>query len=199
MGVRTRSGRRAGGRGELERPVDHAYLNTRTVETPWRTAAIVAAGVAAVELFILIVLGVVLGAKLASDHAEKAVTTQSVMRGSAPAASQTATVSEPNGANAAPSKPLPRGRTSVIVLNGNGLPGAASVGADRLRRFHYLIAGTGNAPRSDFRRSVVMYRPGRKAEAVRLGHDLHVRRVAPLDGLTAKDLQGAHLALVIGG
>src|SRR5919109_1695496 len=160
MGVRTRSGRRAGGRDELERPVDHAYLNTRTVDTPWRTAAIVAAGVAAVELFILIVLGVVLGAKLASNHAEKAVTTQSVTRSAAPAASQTATVSAPKGGSAAaPSKPLPRGRTSVIVLNGNGLPGAASVGADRVRRFHYLIAGTGNAPRSDFRRSVVMYRP----------------------------------------
>jgi hypothetical protein len=44
-----------------------------------------------------------------------------------------------------------------------------------------------------------MYRPGRRSEAVRLAHDLHVRRVAPLDGLTSKDLQGAHLAVVIGG
>jgi hypothetical protein len=179
--------------------VEHAYLNTRTVETPWRTAAIVAAGVAAVELFILIVLGVVLGAKMASDHVEKAVTAPVATKSSAPAASKTSTISQPADMNSAPAQPLPRGRTSVIVLNGNGLPGAASVGADRVRRFHYLIAGTGNAPRNDFRRSVVMYRPGRKAEAVRLAHDLHVRRVAPLDGLTTKDLQGAHLALIIGG
>jgi hypothetical protein len=44
-----------------------------------------------------------------------------------------------------------------------------------------------------------MYRSGYKGEAIRLGHDLHVRRVMPLDGMRAGDLQGAHIALIIGG
>jgi hypothetical protein len=180
--------------------VEHLYPSSQTVETPWRTAAIVAAGVAAVELFVLVVVGVVFGAKLMSDHAEQAIATQRASKTSAGATStKTETVSQSTASRPAASEPLPRRRTSVIVLNGNGLPGAAAVAADRVRRFHYLIAATGNAPRSDFQRSVVMYRPGRKAEAVRLAHDLHVRRVVPLDGMTRKDLQGAHLAIIIGG
>jgi LytR cell envelope-related transcriptional attenuator len=178
--------------------VEQAFLNTQTVETPWRRAAIVAAGVAAIELFILVVVAVVFGAKLMTDHAEKAVGAPRATKSSAPAA-RTGTASEANTTNFAPAEPLPRRRTSVIVLNGNGLPGAAAVTADRLRRFRYLIAGTGNARRSNFQHSVVMYRPGRRSEAVRLAHDLHVRRVAPLDGLTRKDLRGAHLAVIIGG
>jgi LytR cell envelope-related transcriptional attenuator len=180
--------------------VEQAFFKTKPVETPWRTAAIVAAGVAAIELFILVLVAVVFGAKLITDHAENAVGAPIATKTSAPAnATQTGTVSEPNTTKAAPAEPLPRRRTSVIVLNGNGLPGAAAVTADRVRRFHYLIAGTGNAPRSNFQHSVVMYRPGRRSEAVRLAHDLRIRRVAPLDGLTRKDLQGAHLAVIIGG
>jgi hypothetical protein len=44
-----------------------------------------------------------------------------------------------------------------------------------------------------------MYRKGYEGEAIRLAHDLHIRRVTPLDGLKLRDLQGAHLALIIGG
>ena len=94
---------------------------------------------------------------------------------------------------------LPRRRTSIVVLNGNGLPGAAAVSAERMRHFRYIIAATGNAPRTDFRRSLVMYRKGYEGEAIRLAHDLHIRRVTPLDGIKLRDLQGAHLALIIGG
>ena len=43
-----------------------------------------------------------------------------------------------------------------------------------------------------------MYRPGFRAEALRLGRDLHVSMVGPLDGLRASDLHGAHLAYVVG-
>jgi LytR cell envelope-related transcriptional attenuator len=176
--------------------VDHAYARS-TPETPWRTAAIVAAAVAAVELFILILVGVVFGAKLVNDHAEAAVTplTKAVDQtpGTMPAAT---TEKKASSGNAGPV--LPRRRTSVIVLNGNGIPGAAAVTADRLRRFHYIVAATGNAPRS-FSRSVIMYRPRFKSAAMRLGHDLHVRHVMPLDGITSRDLQGAHIAVVIGG
>jgi hypothetical protein len=180
--------------------MDHVYVRRQTVDTPWRTAAIVAAGVAGVELFILIILGVAFGAKLTSDHAEKAVvnaTTAAKVEADAPAATSTET--KKTKTNAAPTASLSRRRTSVIVLNGNGTPGAAAATAQQLRHFHYTVAATGNASRSDFARSLVMYRKGYEGEAIRLAHDLHVKRVTPLDGMKLRDLQGAHLALIIGG
>jgi hypothetical protein len=177
--------------------VEHVYSNQDPVSTPWRTAAIVAAGVAAVELFVLLVVGVIFGAKLVTDHAERVIAGPAHAEGTAKGG--VAGGERRDKAPAPVTAELPRDRTSVIVLNGNGVAGAAAVGADRIRRFHYIIAATGNAPRSDFQHSLIMYRPGFKAEAVRLGHDLHVRRAVPLDGLTRRDLQGAHLALIIGG
>jgi hypothetical protein len=44
-----------------------------------------------------------------------------------------------------------------------------------------------------------MYRPGFEGEAKRLGRDLRIRHVTPLDGMRIRDLQGAHVALVVGG
>ena len=67
-----------------------------------------------------------------------------------------------------------------------------------MQSLHYLIAGTANAPRTDFARSLVMYRPGYKGEAMRLAKDVRVRRVVPLDGMRAAALQGAHIALILG-
>jgi hypothetical protein len=183
--------------------MDQAYVRRETIETPWRTAAVVAAGVAAIELFILVIVGVVFGAKLMSDHAQKAVisaTTAARSATSTPAGSTTrAQAGKAAKTNAPPVAHLARNKTSVVVLNGNGTPGAAAVSADRLRRFHYIIAATGNASRSDFQRSLVMYRKGYEGEAIRLAHDLHLRRVTPLDGMKLRDLRGAHLALIIGG
>lgn len=177
--------------------MEHAYTSREPV-TPWRTAAIVAAAVAAVELFILVLLGVAFGAKFMTDKAETVIAeTEAAVKDTkaAPAESDETTKAH----KTAPVAELPRSRTSVIVLNGNGVPAVAAVGAERVRTMDYIIAGTGNAPRTDFQRSVVMFRPGFKGEAIRLGKDLHVRRVSPLDGLTKADLQGAHLALIIGG
>ncbi|MEO8290536.1 MAG: LytR C-terminal domain-containing protein [Gaiellaceae bacterium] len=170
---------------------------------PWRAAAIVAAAIAAVELFVLVLVGVAIGAKFLSDRADSA--TAAAVRSAQPAATaqspaEEAKTAAPAKSHAAPSKPtLTRQQTSVIVLNGNGISGVAATTAERVRRLHYVITATGNAPRTDFRRSMVMFRPGFKAEAARLAKDLHVRRVAPLDGISRADLQGAHLALIIGG
>jgi hypothetical protein len=44
-----------------------------------------------------------------------------------------------------------------------------------------------------------MFRPGFEGEARRLGKDIGIRRVTPLDGLRPRELQGAHLAFVVGG
>lgn len=98
----------------------------------------------------------------------------------------------------APVAKLARNETSVIVLNGNGIQGAADEAAGVVQSLHYLIAGTANAPRTDFARSLVMYRPGYKGEAMRLAKDVRLKRVVPLDGMRAAELQGAHVALILG-
>ena len=100
---------------------------------------------------------------------------------------------------AAPAKPkLARTETSVLVLNGNGVAGAAASTGELVRQKGYVIAAVGNAARSDYRRSVVMYRPGYAPEAARFARDLRVKIVSPLDGLRMKDLMGAHVAVVLG-
>jgi hypothetical protein len=181
--------------------VDHpAQLST---SHPWRSAALIAATIATVELFLLIVIGFAFGAKFFSREVERAVTPSA-----ASPAAETASPSQPAAAAKSQTPPatnepaaplLPRSETSVMVLNGNGAPGAAGAAADRVQRRGYIIAGTANAPRTNFRRSIVMYRPGREAEARRLAKDLRVKRVAPLDGIGVAALQGGHVALIVGG
>ena len=156
---------------------------------PWRAAAIVAAAIAAVELVLLVLLGLAAVARPLAT----AVETQAKERALAPKRAAPAP-----GRAAVPPARLPRTRTSVIVLNGNGVTGAAGNAASLVRSLRYLVAGTANAPRTDFRRSLVMYRPGFRGEAFRLADDLNVKRVVPLDGLRAADLRGAHVALIVG-
>ena len=169
-----------------------------TAPQPWRSAALVAATIAAVELFILVVLGFAFGAKLFSREVDRVAATASAPAAQASVAETPVPQSEAPVEAPAPVV-LARNETSVMVLNGNGIAGAASVAAERVQRRGYIIAGTTNAPRTNFRRSLVMYRPGREAEAQRLARDLKVKRVAPLDGIRIADLQGAHVALIIGG
>ena len=154
---------------------------------PWRLAALVAAAIAALEL-VLILAGVALLAgplaRTVADPSEKP---------SAPSA--------PRAEKSVPKHPparLPRNKTSVIVLNGNGVAGAAGEAATVVRALTYVVAGTDNAPRSDFARTIVMYRPGFEGEAARLARDVRVERVVPLDGLRPRDLEGAHVALILG-
>jgi hypothetical protein len=158
---------------------------------PWRRATIVASLIAALELVVIVVAGVVVLAKPLAHAVQK----QAEVRAFEPVAKkEQAPVAKQ--AKAAPS--LTRHETGVLVLNGNGRTGAASAGADRLRRFGYMIAGTGNAPRSDYATSVVMYRPGYGPEARRLARDLKLKVVGPLDGLKPSALHGAQLAVVLG-
>jgi hypothetical protein len=169
---------------------------------PWRVAAIVAAAIATLELLILVALGVAFGSKFLTGTAKEVVTAPIRMQAPSSSSDETAAPAgetAKKSGKAAAASTLARRETSVIVLNGNGITGAAATGAEQVRKHHYLIAGTGNAPRSDFGRSLVMYRPGYEAEARRLAKDLHLRRIVPLDGMRARELQGAHLAYIIGG
>jgi LytR cell envelope-related transcriptional attenuator len=164
-------------------------------EYPWRTTAMIAAGLAAFELVLLVMLSLAFLARpLLGGGGEERSTSR-------PAAAAPAPEAEVAAAPTARPKARPtlaRDATTVIVLNGNGSPGAAGDKADLVRTRGYIIAGTANAPRTDFARSVVMFRPGYRAEAVRLARDFKLTRVTPLDGLRPADLQGAHVALIVG-
>ena len=162
-------------------PVEHVLPNPS--RHPWRTIAVVAAGIATLELVGLVVAATALLAKPVAHRARAAV-----LHTSSP---------PPKAAQLRP--PLPRGSVSVTVLNGNGIAGAAATMASRVRARGYLIGDVGNAPRSGYGRTVVMYRSGRRPEALRLARDLGIRIVTPLDGLRPRDLLGAQVAVVVGG
>lgn len=162
---------------------------------PWRSAAIIAAAIAAVELILLVVAAVAIFAEPFADGVEKTAA-QTVARATAPPKPKLE-AGGVKGKTKAVAR-LPRIRTSVIVLNGNGRTGAATEAAAVVHALNYVIAGTADAPRMDFRRSIIMYRPGFRGEAERLAKDVRVKRVVPLDGMKIRDLQGAHLALILG-
>ncbi len=159
---------------------------------PWRTAAFVAAAIAGIELLILLTIGggALVGA--VSDRVERAAVERAL---STPAAVKQERVTPRQPTFVAK---LPRTKVRVLVLNGNGRQGAAAVAAGRAQQRGYGIRGVGNAPRSDFARSIVMYRPGFAGEGRRLGRDLGVRQVTPLDGMRARELRGAHVVYILG-
>lgn len=176
---------------------------THLTQDPWRATALVASGIAALELLLILVLAAVLFVgPMTADERPAAPAAAAEPKAEAPAkepAGKTDAKAGATAAAAAPAAPkLARNATSVIILNGNGSTGAASEKADLVRTKGYLIAGTANAPHTGFARSVVMYRPGYEAEARRVAKDFRVPRVAPLDGLKQRDLQGAHVALIVG-
>jgi LytR cell envelope-related transcriptional attenuator len=156
---------------------------------PWRTTALIASGIAGLELLILLIIATAAIGKGVTAQAREA----GLARATGISSSAAARIKpEPKQAT------LARGETSVIVLNGNGRTGAAADEASRVRARGYVISGTGNAARSDYGRSVVMYRAGRKPEAKRLARDLGIRLVGPLEGIRKRDLLGAHVALIVG-
>lgn len=76
----------------------------------------------------------------------------------------------------------PRAATSVVVLNGNGIAGAAGGVSSRLLATGYRSATATNAQVTTYARSIVLYRPGWAREAGRLAKDARIHAVAPLDG-----------------
>jgi hypothetical protein len=160
---------------------------------PWRTATLVASLVAAVELILLLVAAVLLLAKPLS-HAMQRQAQAAAFK--APAKKAVRPV--PHVKQVAAKARLPRSRTSVWVLNGNGRNGAAGAEAATLSAKGYRIRGKGNAARTDYATTVVMYRPGFRGEGLRLAHDLHLKAVGPLDGLKSAALHGAQVVVLLG-
>jgi hypothetical protein len=93
---------------------------------------------------------------------------------------------------------LSRAKTTVLVLNGNGVTGAAGEAAKGVRQAGYKVRTVGNASRSDYPHSLVMFRAGFRPEAVRFGRDLGVKTVGPLDGMRVGSIHGAKLVYVVG-
>jgi hypothetical protein len=156
---------------------------------PWRTATLVASAIAAVELVVILVAGVALVGKPLTEKMRDTARDRTL---GSPVAAPT---KKPKVGSSVPR--LARAETSVMVLNGNGVSGAAHEAASRVRARGYSIGEVGNAKRTDFMRSVVMYRPGHRGEALRLARDLRIKIVGPLDGLRVRDLMGAHLVFVV--
>jgi hypothetical protein len=163
---------------------------------PWRTATLIVSGIAAIEFLLLVAIGViVLGRPFLDDSGTSAQRKAKP----APAATSKTTKATPQRRAQAVARPkLARSETSVLVLNGNGREGAAGAEAQIVRARGYGVAAVGNARRADYSRSLVMYRPGYKADGLRLAGDLRIKLVTPLDGLRNSDLKGAHLAVIVG-
>jgi hypothetical protein len=163
---------------------------------PWRRAALIAGGVAILELVAILILGLV----VLADPLARTVRSHAAAR-AARATSTPARVvpRRKHKTQAPPAKArLTRHRTHVLVLNGNGRQGAAASEGARLQVLGYPVASTGNATRTTYARSLVMFRPGYRGEARRLAHDTGIRLVGPLDGLRPHDLRGAQVVEILG-
>jgi hypothetical protein len=148
--------------------VDHPLQPPDALVRPWRLAAFVAASIAAVELLLLLGIG---GGALAGALSDR-LQLEATERALAP-------VARPDKAKPAARKPAP-------------------VAASRVRSEGYRVGAVGNAARTDFSQSLVMFKPGFAGEGRRLARDLGVRRVGPLDGIRVRDLGKAHAVFILG-
>jgi hypothetical protein len=179
--------------------MDH-YASAHDLTRPWRTRTMVVSVIAAVELVALVAVGVVLLGR-GWFQSERASAVGNAAHHHTAAAAKTHRTAAPPAKphRAAPPKPhLPRARTTVLVLNGNGVNGAAGAEATLLRAHGYPVTSVGNAKRTDYATSIVMYRPGYEGEAQRLAHDAHIAEVSALDGLLPSQLGSARVAVIVG-
>jgi hypothetical protein len=168
--------------------VEHA--NHLPSAFPWRTATVVVGVVAAIELVALIGIGATRLAAPLRAHATAPVT-----HNAAPAPTH-----HVRSVASVPSHPLRlRAKLSVLVLNGNGVNGAAGSEATSLQTLGYGSSRSEDAQRHDYARSMVLYVPGYVQEARRLAHDAQVAIVAPVDGIRNAQLKGSQLVVVLGG
>ncbi len=174
--------------------MDAPLLTPHELIRPWKRATVVASVIAALELAALLVVAAFLVAKPLS-HAIQHHAAASVA--ATPPAKQL--VQAIHRMNAPAGRARPRGKVKIMVFNGNGLSGAAGTAAGRLQNLGYKVAGTANAGHQNYATSVVMYRPGFRAEGLRLARDLGIKVVGPLDGIHTGALDGGQLAVIVGG
>src|SRR3954466_14116805 len=132
----------------MEHALEHALPTPQQSHHPWRTIAVVAAGIATLELIGLVIAGTALFGKPVAEKAARAAVNRP------PAAAH----------KAPPARPiLPRRSVGVTVLNANGIAGAAAAEASQVRTRGYKIRVVGNAPGGGrFSQKQVMDPPGRR-------------------------------------
>jgi hypothetical protein len=166
---------------------------------PWRTATLIASCVAGLELVLLVVLRVVLLGRSVAPHvrAAAAKAAHAPKHHAVSAAHRTAPARRPAAHIA---RLLPRSKTSVLIMNGNGINGAAAQAATIVRSRGYAVTDTRNAPRTGYPTWRLMAAPGYAREARRFAGDMRLfqSRVGPLDGMTPRQLHGAKLVLILG-
>jgi hypothetical protein len=151
----------------------------------WRTATIAVTVVAALEFVALAGAGAALLGKPLSGRFK--------------AEAAAAAAPRVRGQSARPARPtLTRSETVVTVLNGCSRTGAAASEAAAVRAKGYAIGSVGNTLQSGYTRTLLMYRPGYATEGARLGRDLNISLVTPLDGMSPRQLMGAHLVVIVG-
>ena len=165
---------------------------------PWRTAVLVVAAIAAVELILLVMLGGALLAKPTCTPTGQATAASTAAHAKATPKAKPRPAPTKTTKAAVPAQ-LPRRKVTVVVLNGTGRQGAAATAASRVSRRGYRIGLVAHAPSHDYATSLVMYRPGFRGEASRLARDLGVKVVSPLDGVRPSQLHGAQAVLILGG
>jgi hypothetical protein len=158
---------------------------------PWRTATLVASLVAALELVLLLGAAMLLLAKPLSHAVQRHAAAKAF------AAPKKATITRAKQRVVTLPK-LTRDETKVFVLNGNGRSGAAAEEASKLQTLGYRVPATGNASRTDYATTVIMFKRGYAGDARRLARDMKVKIVGPLDGLKPRAMHGAQLAILLG-
>lgn len=183
--------------------MDAPVFRTYDLARPWRRATFVASTLAVVEFAVLVALAALVLARPVSHAlagtkapARPTVRTARVIHTSLPAAHHPRAIHHPRVAPAP--RTLPATRVHVLVLNGDGVAGAAGRTAAALQRRGYPIAGVANAVHENYPRTLILYRPGYRAEGVRLAHQMGVRVVGPLDGVAIRSLHGGDLAVILG-
>jgi hypothetical protein len=163
------------------------------LDRSWRTATIVVATVAGIELVLLLAAGSVLLGRSLWPHVHSAAARAAVET------KHQATPTKPARQPPAVAK-LPRSKTGILILNGNGIQGAAAEAATIVDARGYPVVATQNAPRTGYPTWRLMAAPGYAGEGMRFAKDMDLprARVGPLDGLTVKQLHGAKLVLLLG-
>jgi hypothetical protein len=174
------------------------YFAPTELARPWRNATFIVTGIAALELVLLIGAGIVLLGRSIAPHVHAAAERSAVATPKPAAHKPAAAAPAPKPKPAHDVIKLSRADTKVLVLNGNGVSGAAAQTASLVRARGYQVTEVGNAPKTGYARTIVMYRPHYRAEALRFRHDLNLSVVAPVDGMTPKELKGAHLVEILG-
>ena len=90
-------------------------------------------------------------------------------------------------------------QVEVAVLNGTNPPvqGLAGAVGNRLEGGGFQIGVVSNS-RDSFTESVVMFKPGYKPEAAKVGRDLGIRKVRPMTPDIRSDSAGANVSVVVG-